>query len=238
MLTNGHPLLSTMVLRDFLDASKCAETLRRVNRLWDRWTMRGDYCFYTLGAASYLDAAESRDTYLAAAAQTNPILCDVFDDLYRGLRVFLQDALDEPVTYDERLALPGFHIFQFDGSEVADDLLAERAHFDLQFLLANPEWTPETTLSFTLPLGLPSGGGSLAVWPIRHEEIIHCDLPAQEIAAQNRCEVVDYEIGRMVLHDGFLLHAIGAPSVSTPYGQRITLQGHGVRRQGRWTIYW
>jgi hypothetical protein len=41
-----------------------------------------------------------------------------------------------------------------------------------------------------------------------------------------------------VLHDGFLLHAIGAPTVAAPYGQRITLQGHGVRRQGRWTIYW
>jgi hypothetical protein len=238
MLTNSHPLLSTMFSRDFLGASKCADTLSRVNRLWDRWTMRGGYDFCTLGAASYLDAAESRDTYLAAAARTNPILSDVFGDIYSGLRVFLQDVLGDPVSYDERLALPGFHIFQFDGSEVADEMLAERAHFDLQFLLAVPQWTPEATLSFTLPLGLPSGGGSLAVWPVRHEEILGYDQPVRDIAAQSRCEIIDYEIGRMVLHDGFLLHAIGAPAHSTPYGQRITLQGHGVRRQGRWTIYW
>jgi hypothetical protein len=224
--------------RDFLDAAECAETLRRVNRLRDHWTMRGGYSFCTLGAAAYLDAAEARDIYLAAAAETNPILSDYFDDIYCSLRAFLQDALDQPVVYDGRLALPGFHIFQFDGSELTDDRLAERAHFDLQFLLAVPQWTPEATLSFTLPLGLPSGGGSLAVWPVRHEEILGYDLPARDIAAQSRCEIVDYEIGRMVLHDGFLLHAIGAPADSVPYGQRITLQGHGVRHEGRWTIYW
>jgi hypothetical protein len=238
MLTDGHPLLSTLFSREFLGASECADTLSRVNRLSDRWTMRGGYGFFTLGVASYLDAAELRDTYLAAAALTNPILSDVFGHIYSGLRVFLQEVLDESVTYDERLPLPGFHIFQFDGSEVADEMLAERAHFDLQFLLAVPQWTPEATLSFTLPLGLPSGGGGLAVWPVRHEEILGYDLPARDIAAQSRCEIVDYEIGRMVLHDGFLLHAIGAPAGSAPYGQRITLQGHGVRHEGQWTIYW
>lgn len=237
-MTSGHPLPFTMVSRNFLNAAECAETLRRVNRLRDQWTKRSDFGFFSLGAASYIDAAESRDTYLAAAAQANPILSDVFDDLYGALRGFLECVLDAPVTYDERLALPGFHIFHFDGSEVDDDLVAERAHFDMQFLLALPEWTPEATLSFTLPLGLPSGGAGLAVWPIRYEEVLRCGLSGRDLAVQSRCERVTYATGRIVLHDGFLLHAIGAASVSTPHGQRITLQGHGVRRQGRWTIYW
>lgn len=227
-----------MAARDFLDVAECAETLRRVNRLQDHWTKRGDFGFFSLGAASYIDATESRDTYLAAAAQTNPILSRAFADLYGALRWFLECVLDEPVAYDERLALPGFHIFHFDGSEVADDPVVERAHFDMQFALAFPESTPEATLSFTLPLGLPSGGAGLAVWPIRHEEALRCGLCVRDLAAQSRCERVPYEAGRVVLHDGFLLHAIGASSDSAPDGQRITLQGHGVRRQGRWTIYW
>ena len=42
----------------------------------------------------------------------------------------------------------------------------------------------------------------------------------------------------MVLHDGVLLHAIGGSSAPAPIGQRITLQGHGVRRRGSWSIYW
>jgi hypothetical protein len=238
VLTNGHPLLSTMVSRDFLDAAECAETLRRVNRLRDRWTSRGGFSFFTLGAAAYLDATESRDIYLAAAAQTNPILSDAFDDLYGGLRRFLEYMLDEPIAYAERLALPGFHIFHFDGSEVEDDPVAQRAHFDMQFLLAFPESTPEATLSFTLPVGLPSGGAGLAVWSTRYDEILRTGMSGPDFAGQSCCERVNYEAGRMVLHDGFQLHAIGTSSVSAPNGQRITLQGHGVRRQGWWTIYW
>ncbi len=238
MLTSGHPLPFTLGSRDFLGAAECAETLRRVNRLQDYWIKRNDFSFFSLGAASYIDAAESRDTYLAAAAQTNPILSEVFDDLYGALRRFLGCVLDEPVAYDVGLALPGFHIFYFDGSEVDDDLVAGRAHFDLQFGCVFPELRPEATLSFTLPLGLPSGGAGLAVWPIRYEEALRCGLSVRDLAVQSRCERVPYATGRIVLHDGFLLHAIGASSDSAPDGQRITLQGHGVRRQGRWTIYW
>lgn len=238
VLTNGHSLPFTMTSRDFLDVAECAETLRRVNRLQDHWSTRSDFGFFSLGAASYLDAPESRDAYLAAAAQTNPILSEVFDDLYGALRRFLEYVLNEPVAYDEQLALPGFHIFYFDGSEVDDDLVAGRAHFDLQFGFVFPELRPEATLSFTLPLGLPSGGAGLAVWPIRYEEALRCGLSVRDLAVQSRCERMPYATGRMMLHDGFLLHAIGASSDSAPDGQRITLQGHGVRRQGRWTIYW
>jgi hypothetical protein len=239
VLTDDHQLLSTRVIAcDFLDASECAETARRVSRLRDRWTRRSDFGFFTLGAASYIDGCESRDTYLAAAGQTNSLLCNVFGDLYSGLRGFAEYVLDEPVGYDERLAMPGFHIFEFDGTDYVDDYEAQRAHFDLQFLCAIPGGTPDATLSFTLPLEQPSGGASLAVWPLRYEEAVRRNLTGPGFAEQNPCDRVIYKTGRMILHDGFLLHAIGAPSVAAPMGKRITLQGHGVRYQGRWTIYW
>jgi hypothetical protein len=239
VLTNGHPLLSAGVItRDFLEDTECAEMARRVVRLRDRWTKRQDGGFFTLGAASYLDGADSQDTYLAASAQTNSVLLDGFGDLYPALHGFLEYVLDEPVTFDERLALPGFHIFELYGRTIADNDVAKRAHFDLQFLRAVPNRTFEATMSFTLPLQQPSGGASLAVWSLRYEDVVQRNLSGQDFAVQHPCEQVSYQTGRMILHDGFVLHAIGAPGCSAPKGRRITLQGHGIRREGRWTIYW
>jgi hypothetical protein len=42
----------------------------------------------------------------------------------------------------------------------------------------------------------------------------------------------------MVLHDGLMLHAIGAAPAARATGHRITLQGHGVRFGGQWRLYW
>jgi hypothetical protein len=256
VLADGQPdLWARPVARDFLDASECAETLRRVDRLRECWTKRSDSGFFTLGAASYLDAAKSREAYLALAAQRNPVLFNAFDDLYVGLLGFLEHVLDEPVTYDECLALPGFHIFESSGRRSesgrpsgspedveADNSAAKRAHFDIQFRHAIPDWTPDATLSFTLPLAQPTAGAGLAVWHFRYEEAVRQNLPGQRFAAQNPYQRLSYQTGRMILHDGFVLHAIlhGASDTagSARQGRRITLQGHAVRCQGRWTCYW
>jgi hypothetical protein len=255
VLTDDHPLSSAhLIARDLLDASECAETVRQVNRLRDHWTMRPDG-YFTLGAASYLDGAVSADVYLAMATQKNSVLSAGFNDLYGSLLGLLEHVLGEPATYGECLALPGFHIFEFDGkpsesvqsastcgSRSIHEGVAKRAHFDLQFDRAIPGWTPEATLSFTLPLAQPSGGSGLAVWPFRYEEAVRRNLPGQHFAAQNPYEQVSYEPGRIILHDGFLLHSILYEIVhqcdSPQQGQRITLQGHGVRSDGSWTIYW
>jgi hypothetical protein len=252
MLGVDHPLPSTrLVMRDFLDEVECVETARRVKQLEDHWTQRSNLRFVTFGAASYLDAMESREAYLAAAAQTNPLLSKTFDDLYRGLLGFFEQELNEPVGYDEALALPGFHIFEFCGESLESfqdngiDDLAEhsadkRAHFDLQFLRVIPDCEPDATLSFTVPLEQPSGGAGLAVWPLDCEEFVRRNLSAADLprfAAETPYERVSYESGRMLLHDGLLLHA-ALGGGSAPIGRRITLQGHGVRCSGRWTLYW
>jgi hypothetical protein len=237
MLSQGHPLLSAgVVARDFLDPAECAETVRRVVTLRDRWTVRSNSGIFTLGATTYIDGASSQDCYLAAASQTNSILSDAFGDLYDAVQAFLECVLAEPVSYDARLALPGFHIFLFEHE--ADNRVAQRAHFDLQFRQAVPGLKPEATLSFTLPLEQPSGGAGMAVWPFRYEEAVRLSLSGSTFAAEHPCEHVSYQPGRMVLHDGLLLHAIGATYAASPTGRRITLQGHGIRSAGRWTIYW
>lgn len=107
-----------------------------------------------------------------------------------------------------RAPLPGFHIFEIDGDEWANNGLPELAHFDLQFHYLGTELTLEATLSFTLPLELPSGGAGFAVW-----ELDEADATRRNLSAA--------VFGR-----------------ATASGRRITLQGHGVRRAGRWTIYW
>jgi hypothetical protein len=250
-------LATRLAMRDFLDASECAELVRRINDLRDRWTRRSA-AYFTLGTVSYLDAGESRDSYLAAAARTNPLLSNSFEDLYDGLRNFLEQLLDEPVGYGKELALPGFHIFEFyggssqspagqksQGPNPAEESAAERVHFDLQFRQVVPDWKPEATLSFTLPVAQPTGGAGLAVWPLDCDEAVRRNMShagLRDFAAKSPYERVDYETGRILLHDGFLLHSIlhtvGDTTDSAPGGQRITLQGHGVRHNGRWTFFW
>ncbi len=253
MLSDDHWLSSTRVAtHDFLDTSESAETVRRVNGLRGRWTRRSDG-YFTLGAVSFLDAAEAPDGYLAAAAHTNSLLSTAFDDLYSGLFGFLASVLDEPVDYREPLALPGFQIFEFygepsesrrpqdfQGLDLGEQSAAERAHFDVQFLRAAPGCTPEATVSFTLPLEQPSGGAGLAVWPLDCAEAVERNMSEADLldfATQNAYERVSYETGRMILHDGLMLHAAMGGGTG-PRGQRITLQGHGIRHRGRWTIYW
>jgi hypothetical protein len=255
--SDADPVLSgRFVIQDFLDTSECAETVRRIIHLRNHWTRRsGGY--FTLGAASYFDATESHDRYVTAAAQTNSLLSSAFRDLYSGLLGFLESVLDEPVGYGEHLALPGFHVFEFSGKpseasqpdsqehESADDSPAKRVHFDLQFRQAVPDWTPESTVSFTLPLEQPVGGAGLAVWPLDCAEVVRRNMSAADLvdyAAHNDYERISYETGRMILHDGLLLHsllhAFAAPGAPMSKGRRITLQGHGVRRNGRWTLFW
>jgi hypothetical protein len=151
---------------------------------------------------------------------------------------FFRELLDEEVSLDLERAVPGFHVFVLSGEDRSNDNPAQRAHFDLQWQLAYPGVRPEATLSFTLAIATPIGGAGIALWPLRR------DRPGQFVgAAWSRAlelapEIVPYAPGRLVLHDGLMLHAIGAAETARPTGRRITLQGHGVRLNGRWRLYW
>jgi hypothetical protein len=61
---------------------------------------------------------------------------------------------------------------------------------------------------------------------------------ARDYAARHPWQRVTYERGRIVVHDGYVLHAIGPASDPAPLGYRITLQGHGVRTSIGWMLYW
>lgn len=209
-----------------------------------QWTTRfpaTEFEFSTLGAASYLDANHGQfDAYQALAQRFNPVLRARFDWLLERLRHTVAAAVGASVRYDDRLALPGFHIFQHLPGHPTN---RASLHYDLQYELI--DWTaigaPETSsqLSLTLALALPEAGGGLLVWNINRTEIMRlpederrAHMQANRFATHHR-----YAIGSLALHSGHQLHQI-APTPAQPGDQRITLQAHALRVDGEWLLYW
>ena len=234
-----HSLDPTVVSQhEVLRLQECEAVRDQVFALKEYWTARSPGGgFFTLGVASYLDAVERHDAYVKEAREINPILRAHFDWLCERVRKGFEDLLEQPVSYGEDCALPGFHIFRYQGADLRSDRPSSRAHFDMQWLHAMPGCHPEETLSFTLPIEEPLGGCSLEIWPI-HGNAIQPGFDALKYAANCPSQTLRYVRGRMVVHDGLLLHAIGHASIATPQGHRITFQGHGAKVSGTWKLYW
>lgn len=223
---------------EILEASECAEIREQVMALRTNWTPRGEGRFFTLGAASYLDAPEQRPAYFAAAQASNELLRGYFGWLHERVRTFFEDLLGESATFHDQYALPGFHIFFFNGEDRSTDRAANRAHFDLQWMQAISGEDPSGTVSFTLPIELPSGGSSMEIWHVRYQDAMQLGLSGGEYALKHPSQTIRYVPGRVVVHDGLILHAIGTSVLAKPQGFRITLQGHGARLSSGWLLYW
>jgi hypothetical protein len=224
---------------EILDLDECASIRDQVIAARAFWTPRSiGGSFFTLGAASYLDAPNRHAQYLAAAASSNPILGRSFGWLNERIRSFFDQLFDEKTFFDSRYAVPGFHIFVLNGHEQNRDALAGRAHFDLQWRDAMPGLASPETISFTMLVEEPTGGASMAVWPARYEHALRVRMRAVDYASNHAPQTIDYARGRIVVHDGYILHAIGLSRASAPTGLRITLQGHGIRVTDGWLLYW
>jgi hypothetical protein len=226
---------------DVLDLRECELVRNEVLELRQHWTSRSERSgFFSLGAAAYLDAPQCRDAYLKSAHITNPLLHRAFQKLYVRVQQFFEALFEQPVYFDPELALPGFHIFVSRVAQQERQNVADRAHFDLQWMHTLPGRHPAATLSFTLPIEVPSCGASMAIWQARYQDAVRGGFTGIQYASRHQPRTLPYTPGRLVVHDGLLLHAIGPAPVPTiaPYGNRITLQGHGVRLAGRWLLYW
>lgn len=223
-----------------LDAAVCAATVETVFALQAHWIQRHPAApFFTLGAASYLDAAdaEGRAAYEARAAHDAPVLDGAFGELYAQVAAALTARLDEPVGLAPRQARPGFHVFL---AHPAFQQPVARVHCDLQHELL--DWggqVPDGTLSFTLAVELPADGGGMDVWALAQADWVAATPPErlQALKTAPRRDLA-YQVGDLVLHSGELVHRIAATPVLRPEDRRITLQGHGVRLDGRWLLYW
>ncbi len=231
----------------FLNDEECRRTAETVHALRAHWEQRhAEAPFYTLGAASYLDAtdpATRKTRYYDKAARLNPVLEKNFGWLYDKLARSLAQHLGGRCDYEWRAGRPGFHIFlpvPLFRQSIAS------IHVDLQYQLIDwrdhPQPDFEHPVSFTASVVLPRGGGGLHTWDIRHEEVR--GLPMDEIARKvfaSTPALHRYQPGGMVIHSGHTVHQIAPmPEIEpgNPLDARITLQGHAIRSDGTWWLYW
>ena len=222
-----------------LDRSQCVRIRDSIYDLQSQWIRRDLYRpFYTLAVASYMDAVGSSTHYMQRAQYTNPVLREHFGWLYERIACELEKYLNGPVVYEERFALPGFHIFQY-----SDSARNERAslHFDLQYQQLPWEFPLDAIypISFTLSISIPLTGAGLWTWNVDYSEIsgkprseFHRLLGSREKTYQS------YVNGSIVVHSGHTLHEIAAMPQMHETEERITFQGHGLLHSGVWHLYW
>jgi len=232
-----------------LSAPECALVRETVLALRPHWTLRGSsgHPFYTVGAASYIDANSPTPRYTELLAQTNPLLREHFGWLHSRVMYALSLYLQAVVRTADELALPGFHIWE----GLAVPTWPVSIHFDLQY--QSIPWADAARadrtqpLSFTLPIALPLEGGGLNSWDLSYEGHLaqiakqnraHQYSPLEELMRTHTRTYHAYECGTLTLHSGHTVHQIAPVEQAFPDDERITLQGHGLYCDGAWTLYW
>ncbi|WP_186017745.1 hypothetical protein [Burkholderia gladioli] len=214
---------------DLLDDDAREAWVMRVMLARAHWRQRHPLVpFYTLGLAAYLDCAGGGTGLYhdgAARRASNALLAGMFQPLLDRVAAALADCLGAPAALADDAALPGFHIYLPNpvfGGPVA------KVHRDLQFQDVYPGRRPGPgdLVSFTLSLSTPPGSG-LNQW----------SGEAGEAAQLGEPEFFPYRDGMLIVHDGLVTHqAVLACDGSV---ERITLQGHGLRRDdGHFILYW
>ncbi len=193
-----------------------------------RYGTDGSLAYFTLGRSVYLDLATVDGYSESAILETNRVLESKFKDLLELVKGALAQALNEPVEFSRKLALPGFHIFFSEGIDAA---ARQDPHFDLQHMRVDwgRSWDSGKSISYTLPLVLPLSGGGLELWSVAAER-------SKDVGLQSRVE--PYTEGVMFLQMGMIPHRIAATKVPSINDTRITLQGHGLCFDGKWQLYW
>ena len=246
------------------DCNKIETTVDSLDKLWINrsCTRRFSYenkmhisraPFWTLGAVSYLDHVKSGDQYDKHRDYLNPVLYKKFNWIYEIITEKLQEALGEPVVIDKFLAHPGFHIFAAKtGTTIEPEYMKMfeqplgSVHVDVQWEEHHDYWQKfdkvnlEDTLSFTVPIKLPSGGGGLYTWAdeVNPYSFNYTTNETKLSELKHPCVTNLYNEGEMIYFIGHLLHQM-MPGVNVqPTDRRITVQGHGQKCDGVWRLYW
>lgn len=229
---------------EVLTKAECQVVRDTVQSMGASWVRRSDLPFFTLGAASYMDAPINKAGYYQNAAIYNPLLWDAFGWVYERLTSCLEDYLGAPVTLHSSQALPGFHIFLADRGF---HQIKASIHRDLQYALLDWEHPDETDfqhpISFTLAIAVPHFGAGLYLWDLCHEEMLELSQSGiEQLIGSRSSHYHTYELGKLAIHSGHQVHQMGpaiAPEQTIrPEDERITLQGHGLLCQGTWQLYW
>ena len=226
---------------NLLTESECSGISTKVQELREFWTQRNETLpFYTLGKASYLDAVRDKENYYRAAQIYNPILQKNFGKLYERLSHSLSTILGNSVTYYEKAALPGFHVFL---AHKAFELPMGSIHMDLQYKLL--DWQlPEPLdsyplISFTLVISLPKSGGGLNLWDVHYQDVNKLSqVEFSNLIREREKKFCNYRVGMMIIHSGHQVHQIAPAKNIVSSDMRITLQGHALFFYNTWHLYW
>lgn len=224
-----------------LTAEECRQIRAAVYELRPHWRQRTPPMpFYTLGAASYLDAKSGENEYIALAREYNPLLQEHFGWVHERLMKGLVARLGLPAAYRQNGSLPGFHIFLADKEFRT---MPAGIHVDNQYQLL--DWKRcyfrcRQPISFTVAISLPARGSGLNVWNSSASEL--AALSTEEVTSQllepGRSYYYPHQIGHVTLHFGHTIHQIAIPEHVEDSDERITLQGHGICCDGTFQIYW
>ncbi|MCP5157272.1 MAG: hypothetical protein H6983_24050 [Ectothiorhodospiraceae bacterium] len=234
-------VVGTIERHAVLTADECAAVGRLVRDARKRWILRSaEWPFYTLGAASYIDARAGERPYRALARLHNPWLRQAFGWLYRRVGAVLAARLGAPVQVTEQAAVPGFHVYQ---ACPAFETPVASIHCDRQYALIGWDDGPAPDLahplSFTLPVSVPRSGAGLDVWDLPLAAVEGLGHEAfSRLVGERRPARHAYALGELVVHDGHLVHRAAPSTDLQPDDERVTLQGHGLRRGTTWEIYW
>jgi hypothetical protein len=241
----------TITVHPFFEPAECAQLLGELDQHADLAIDRNPAIpgtFVTYGRAAYLDyclpRADPKRDYCDAVPSVNAGLLNAFGSMYDTLRAGLSRVLDAPTQYcPARLAVPGIHIFRGRGIRSAGEA---GSHFDVQYqkLPLPASIDPGTApITFTIALRTPKCGTGLRVHNVTYDDYERAYRSGRinelsELVARRTSAYMPYEIGMLVLHHQLIVHTLSSPGPIRADDERITLQGHGLRCDGRWILYW
>lgn len=227
-----------------LTRAQCQELKARILSLRSNWTAYPEEAIFRLGTPTCTLKGVNDDVI----NRSNALLLAEFSSLYDTVFQELSRTLGtDQICFKANAYLPGFaisHCAPGAPPSPATPLIGRLRdlfythvptapfHHDGQYDLL--EWDAGVRscpkISFILPIDLPIGGSKLYVFNAT-------DKVSARRAIVSERSYVQYEVGKIVIHDGDHWHMV-APSKMVPDDYKIVLVGHGVQLNGTWYLYW
>lgn len=235
----GSRSLASFRMERFMTKEQADLIAQRVKSHKSLWQRR-NAAMSTLGTASYLDGAD-KSQYEKLSSKSNPLMAEKYGDLLEDVLNYFKDRCpSSEVKYREGAAFPGFHIFDCNSlfampvASVHKDMQWQRLRYK-----KSEDIDSKYTMSFTLAIELPPGGGGLYTFDSAELGLLNFVIPHSLNHSFAKKTKIEYRVGWMVVHNGQTFHMI-APCKQSPNSVRMTLQGHGVydKKQNTWWLYW
>ena len=206
--------------------------------------------FWTLGAVSYLDAVEDYARYHKLKTVMNPVLKKKFGWMYDIICEKFEEEFGCPVVIDDVLAHPGFHIFSAKKGQIISEghvRLFETAlgsiHVDIQYKEHWEYWQTynhadlDNQMTWTIPVKLPKHGGGLYTWDVEVDPAVFNYNTNENKKPDVSPTANKYYEGQMTYFFRHLLHQMMPGVKVSPDDRRLTVQGHGIKCDGVWRLY-